>query len=87
MSKEAKSSVKNHFQNLKETLNDNPTVPLQTVTPIKESRLQAEIKIAETPFTLYMPSAILKKLKVKAATDGVSIKELINSAVTKEYSL
>jgi hypothetical protein len=87
MSKEAKTSVKNLFQNLKETLNENPTIPLQTVTPMKKSRLQSEIKISETPFTLYMPTAILKKLKVKAATDGVSIKELINNAVIKEYEL
>ncbi len=54
----------------------------QEIKPKKESVLKDE-KL----FSLYMPENILVELKVLAAREGTSIKDLINSAVIEKYNL
>jgi predicted HicB family RNase H-like nuclease len=69
------------FAGLKESvLNNTPQTPQQQVTPVKE-----KVKSDETPFTLYIPTETLKMLKIMAATEGKSIKALINEAIDEKY--
>lgn len=74
---------KDMFAGLKESvLSQIPETPRQTVSPIKEKN-----KPDELPFTLYIPKAILKHLKIMSATDGKSIKQLINEALEEKYKI
>ena len=75
-----KKSVKNLFDNLKSSIDEPTETPTQTITHVKKSSLSDE-----SPFTLHMPNKRLKALKVKAVQDEVSIKELINDAIFKQY--
>ena len=52
--------------------------PVQKVIPIKEKK-------EETIFSFYIPTNKLKKLKLLSAEKGISLKELINNAIDKEY--
>jgi len=54
------------------------SAPTQKIVPVKEKKL-------ETIFSLYIPSDKLKALKVMSAERGISIKELINTAIEKIY--
>lgn len=84
MIKEKKESVKNLFANIKETLQEQTATPIQKITPVKNTIVSK--KELETPFTLYMPTNVLKNLKVKSANDGISIKDLINNAIQSHYN-
>lgn len=75
-----KKSVKNLFDNLKSSIDEPMETPTQTISRVKKSSLSDE-----SPFTLHMPNKRLKALKVKAVEEEVSIKELINDAVFKQY--
>jgi hypothetical protein len=77
--KQDKKGVKQLFDNLKESLQEQPDTPAQTIVPV------AKKKEEESPFTLYLPSVRLKKLKAKAVEDEVTMKELINDAILKQY--
>lgn len=59
----------------KETQN---TTPIQKVVPIKEKK-------EETIFSFYISTEKLKKLKIISAEKDVSLKDLINNAIDKEY--
>ena len=85
MIKENKESVKNLFANIKETLQEQTTTPIQMITPVQKTI--ASKKELETPFTLYIPTNILKNLKIKSANDGISIKDLVNNAIQRYYNL
>lgn len=52
--------------------------PIQKVVPIKEKK-------EETIFSFYIPTEKLKKLKILSAEKDISLKELINNAIDKEY--
>lgn len=52
--------------------------PIQKVVPIKEKK-------EETIFSFYIPIDKLKKLKIISAEKEISLKELINTAIDKEY--
>lgn len=52
--------------------------PVQKVIPIKEKK-------EETIFSFYIPTDKLKKLKLLSVEKGISLKELINIAIDKEY--
>ena len=52
--------------------------PVQKVIPIKEKK-------GETIFSFYIPTDKLKKLKLLSVEKGISLKELINNAIDKEY--
>jgi hypothetical protein len=52
--------------------------PVQKVIPIKEKK-------EETIFSFYIPTDKLKKLKLLSVEKGISLKELINNAIDKEY--
>lgn len=72
---------KDLFAGLKENvLNNTPETPRQTVTPVKE-----KAKPDETPFTLYIPTKMMMRLKIMAATEGKSLKQLINEAIEEKY--
>lgn len=51
--------------------------PTQKVVPIIEKK--------ETLFSLYIPDSKLHELKLKALTDKVSVKSLINEAIDRAY--
>lgn len=51
---------------------------IQKVVPIKEKKV-------ETLFSVYIPTEKLKQLKMLSVEKGVSIKELINSAIDEKY--
>lgn len=71
------------FAGLKESvLNNTPQTPRQTVSPVKE-----KVKTDEVPFTLYMPKENLKHLRVLAANEEKSIKQLINEAIEEKYKI
>lgn len=76
----SKKSVKNLFNNLKSSIDESIETPTQTITRVKKSSLSDE-----SPFTLHIPNKRLKALKVKAVEDEVSVKDLINDAVFKQY--
>ena len=75
-----KNSVKNLFNNLKSSIAEPIETPTQAVAPVKQVIVKDE-----TPFTLHFPTKRLKMLKVKAAEDEVSIKELVNKAIFTQY--
>lgn len=52
--------------------------PVQKVVPIKEKK-------EETIFSFYISKEKLKKLKVISIEKNISLKELINKAIDKEY--
>ena len=78
-----KSSDKILSGNVKENINVSQATSVQKEVPVVGTK--GYKKAGEAPFTLYMPSTLLRNLKVKAATEGVSIKELIVNAIIKEY--
>lgn len=78
MAKEKKDLFAGLKQNI---LNNTPETPRQTVTPVKE-----KTKPDESPFTLYIPTEMMKKLKLLSATEGRSLKQLINEALEEKYS-
>lgn len=51
---------------------------IQKVVPVKEKKV-------ETLFSVYIPTDRLKELKMLSVQNGVSIKELINSAINEKY--
>ena len=77
-----KSAVKSLFDNLKTTLKDPIDTPIQTVTPLKKSTLANE-----TRFTIHVPVDRLRNLKLKAAQEGVTMKELVNKAIVNQYGI
>ena len=52
--------------------------PVQKVIPIKEKK-------EETIFSFYIPTDKLRKLKLLSVEKGISLKDLINIAIDKEY--
>ena len=52
--------------------------PIQKIVPIKEKK-------EETIFSCYIPTDKLKKLKILSVEKEISLKNLINSAIDKEY--
>lgn len=54
------------------------TTPIQKVVPIKEKK-------EESIFSFYIPTEKLKKLKILSAEKDISLKDLINNAIDKEY--
>lgn len=79
MSKD-KEAVKNLFNNLKSKIEQPLETPTQKVVTSKKSMLDDE-----APFTLHLPKNRLKMLRIKAAEEETSIKDLINSAIAKQY--
>ncbi|RZK26409.1 MAG: hypothetical protein EOO43_02925 [Flavobacterium sp.] len=72
---------KDMFASLKaNVLNNSSETPQQVVIPVK-----GKLKSEETPFTLYIPTSTLKRLKILAATEGKSLKQLINEAIEEKY--
>lgn len=89
MKKDIKSANVAVFENLKGILADEQIkAPIQKVTPVAPTKTAiVSKKGVESPFTLYIPTKILKALKVKSANDGVSLKDLINNAIQSHYNL
>lgn len=54
------------------------TTPKQIVVPVKEKK-------EETIFSLYIPTNKLKQLKLMSAETGITLKELINTAIDEKY--
>ena len=52
---------------------------------ISEKKAVTRKKVEETYFNVAIQTKLLKKLKIKAVNDGVSIKDLINSALQNSY--
>lgn len=71
----AKQDFKALINKAKETKIETP---IQKVVPIKEKK-------EETIFSFYIPTDKLKKLKIISAEKEISLKELINIAIDKEY--
>lgn len=54
----------------------------------KHAALTAENnKTDELPFTFYLPAQAMKQLRILSATDGISIKKLINTALAEKYNI
>lgn len=70
------------WDNLKTTLKDPIDTPMQTVSPMKKSSLENE-----TRFTIHVPIDRLRSLKLKAAQEGVTMKELVNKAIVNQYGI
>ena len=71
--------AKQDFSALMSKVKETQTnTPIQKVTPVKEKR-------EETIFSFYISTEKLKKLKMISIEKGVSLKELINRAIDKEY--
>ena len=89
MKKDIKSANESVFENLKGILADEQIkAPIQKVTPVAPTKtVVVSKKGVESPFTLYIPTKVLKNLKVKAASEGISIKDLINNAIQSHYNL
>jgi len=72
------------FANFKEQVMQNPvSTPLQTIVPVKD-------RPAEEPFTVHIPSYMIKGLRMKAAElttkdNKVSMKDLIVQALDTVY--
>lgn len=62
---------------LKKAQSTEIKTPIQKVVPIIEKK--------ETLFSLHIPDDKLHKLKLKALNDKVSVKSLINDAITQTY--
>ncbi len=68
---------KDMFQDLKKNvLSKKPSTPTQTVSKVKESKLEDE-----EPFTLWIPKKVMKQLKLKKIETEKSIKNQINEAI------
>lgn len=80
----ATQEKKNLFNNLKEKIQDKsePVIQKQIVAP-----KQKKEKAAEQLFSFYIQSEKLTALKIKAAADNTSIKELINNALVNYYNI
>ena len=52
--------------------------PIQKIVPVKEKK-------EETIFSFDIPTDKLKKLKILSVEKEISLKDLINSAIDKEY--
>lgn len=71
--------AKQDFSALMSKVKETQTnTPIQKVTPVKEKK-------EETIFSFYISTEKLKKLKMISIERGVSLKELINKAIDKEY--
>lgn len=71
--------AKQDFSALMSKVKEHQSVtPIQTVTPVKKKK-------EETIFSFYIPAEKLRKLKVISAEKNISLKELINKAIDKEY--
>lgn len=71
--------AKQDFSALMSKVKETQTnTPIQKVTPVKEKK-------EETIFSFYISTEKLKKLKMISIERGVSLKELINRAIDKEY--
>jgi len=67
---------KENFQGLiNQAKSSNKTKPLQKVVPIKVKENE------EVQFSFYIEKQLLKKTKLKALENDVSIKSLINEAI------
>lgn len=71
----AKQDITSLINEVKKT---EKKVTIQKVIPVKEKK-------SETLFSLHIPSDKLKQLKLISVQDGVSLKELINSAIDEKY--
>lgn len=73
--------AKQDFSALMSKVKEHQSVtPIQTVTPLKKKK-----KKEETIFSFYISTEKLRKLKVISAEKNISLKELINKAIDKEY--
>ncbi len=63
---------------INEVKNTEKKTAIQKVIPVKEKKL-------ETLFSVHIPTEKLKQLKLISVQNGVSIKELINSAINEKY--
>lgn len=71
--------AKQDFSALMSKVKETQTnTPIQKVTPVKEKK-------EETIFSFYISTKKLKKLKMISIERGVSLKELINRAIDREY--
>ncbi|CEN36666.1 hypothetical protein [Capnocytophaga cynodegmi] len=71
--------AKQDFSALMSKVKETQTnTPIQKVTPVKEKK-------EETIFSFYISTEKLKKLKMISIERGVSLKELINRAIDREY--
>lgn len=52
--------------------------PIQKTVPVKKSKLNDE-----EPFTLWIKKDVKKKLKIKSAETGYSIKDMISMAIDR----
>jgi predicted DNA binding CopG/RHH family protein len=97
---QTKSDVKNMWANVLEKVTEVETPvqkrntdgrisPIETPNPLKkpisEKKAVVSKKGEETYFNVAIQTKLLKKLKIKAVNDGVSIKDLINSALHNSY--
>lgn len=80
--KSDKTEVKNLFENLKSSVSAAIDTPIQKVIPVTKSPVE---DIAR--FTFHLPKARFKSLKLKAAQEGITIKDLINNALVEQYGL
>jgi hypothetical protein len=72
--------MKENFKDLiKKATETAVSSPIQKVVPLKKEKKE------ETIFSFYIPTDKLKKLKIISVEKDISIKELINSAIDKEY--
>lgn len=62
---------------LKKAQSTEIKTPIQKVVPVTKKK--------ETLFSLYIPDDKLHQLKLKALTEKVSLKSLINEAIDKVY--
>jgi len=96
---QTKSEVKNMWANVLEKVTEVETPiqkrntdgiisPIETSSPVKKATIDKKAvskKGEETYFNVAIQTKLLKKLKLKAVNDGVSIKDLINSALQNSY--
>ena len=71
----AKQDITSLINEVKQT---EKKTSIQKVVPIKEKKV-------ETLVSVYIPTEKLKQLKLLSVQNGVSIKELINSAIDEKY--
>lgn len=71
----AKQDISSLINEVKKT---EKKVIIQKVVPLKEKKM-------ETLFSVHIPTEKLKQLKMLSVQNGVSIKELINSAIDEKY--
>lgn len=71
----AKQDISSLINEVKKT---EKKATIQKIVPVKEKK-------AETLFSVYIPTEKLKQLKILSVQNGISIKELINSAIDEKY--